>query len=165
MRKREYHGLHNTHIYKTWADMKGRCHNKNHKAFKYYGARGIKVCKKWLDSVAAFVEDMGDKPTPKHSLDRINPNGNYTPSNCRWATPSTQLRNRRKSPNKSSKYLGVRKYEYGWIASIVVNGKRKHLGTFKTEIAAAKIRDLYAFKMFGSRTNLNFKPNKNTNGS
>jgi hypothetical protein len=75
--------------------MIGRCYNQNHERFVYYGARGITVCERWRNSVEAFVSDVGPRPSPLHSLDRINNNGNYEPSNCRWATKKTQSLNRR----------------------------------------------------------------------
>lgn len=79
----------------AWSNMKTRCYNPNSANYKYYGARGITVCARWLKSFDYFLKDMGPKPTPQHSLDRINVNGNYTPKNCRWATQSQQMRNRR----------------------------------------------------------------------
>jgi hypothetical protein len=80
-----------------------RCYNKKLKEYKYYGARGISVCKRW-HNINSFVEDMGLKPK-NLSLDRINNNGNYKPSNCRWATALQQMGNTRKS--KKIKYNGV----------------------------------------------------------
>ncbi len=81
--------------YKSWCSMKGRCCNQKNKAFKDYGGRGIKVCDRWLNSFENFLADMGERPTPKHSIDRINNDGNYEPSNCRWATRLQQGRNKR----------------------------------------------------------------------
>lgn len=89
------HNLSKTSIYNTWRSMKHRCTNSNNKYYSYYGGRGIKVCDRWLNSFQNFYEDMGPKPTPLHSIDRINVNGNYEPSNCRWATPSEQQKNKR----------------------------------------------------------------------
>jgi len=77
-----------------WQDMKQRCYNKNSRGFKYYGGRGISVCNRWLESFQNFLEDMGEKPDG-FSIDRINVNGNYEPSNCKWATPKEQRDNRR----------------------------------------------------------------------
>ncbi len=82
--------------------MKDRCLNPNNLAFGRYGGRGIKICKRWLNSLFDFEKDMGPKPSPKHSLDRIDNDGNYTPKNCRWATHTQQCAN--KSPkSKMSK--------------------------------------------------------------
>lgn len=81
--------------YKTWWSMKRRCYYPEVNGYKYYGERGIKVCKRWLHSYQNFLQDMGRKPSSQHSLDRINPNGNYNPKNCRWATPSEQQKNKR----------------------------------------------------------------------
>ena len=81
--------------YGSWAMMKQRCLNPNSKNFKHWGGRGVEVCAHWRDFLC-FLADMGPKPSPKHSIDRIDVNGNYTPANCRWATPSEQRRNQRK---------------------------------------------------------------------
>lgn len=80
-------------LYDTWYHMKRRCYTKSCKEYPNYGNRGIVVCERWLSSFWDFVSDMGDKPTPKHSIDRINNDGNYEPSNCRWATTKEQARN------------------------------------------------------------------------
>lgn len=79
----------------SWRAMKNRCYNKNHKDFQNWGARGIIVCDRWLSSFENFIEDMGMKPTPKHSIDRIDNDGNYEPGNCRWATAKEQRANQR----------------------------------------------------------------------
>ena len=88
------HRMTKTPEYDAWAQMKQRCFNPNHKAYSNYGDRGITVCDRWLDS-DNFLTDMGTKPSPKHSLDRINNDGDYCPKNCRWATKAEQDNNRR----------------------------------------------------------------------
>lgn len=90
------HGMTATKEHYCWLGLKQRCTNPKSRAFKYYGQRGIRVCKAWLKSFEAFLRDMGKAPTAKHSIDRINNDGNYTPANCRWATPKQQARNRRR---------------------------------------------------------------------
>lgn len=82
--------------YRSWQAMHRRCSNKNDNKYKYYGGRGIRVCKKWK-SFEHFLADMGPKPTLKHSIDRINSNGIYAPKNCRWATSVEQNNNKRRS--------------------------------------------------------------------
>lgn len=88
------HGLYKHPLYEAWCKMKQRCYNKNHNSYKYYGERGIKVCERW-NSFENFLLDMGERPSAIHSLDRIDPNGNYEPTNCRWSTPKEQCENRR----------------------------------------------------------------------
>jgi hypothetical protein len=81
--------------YAIYKSMLNRCSNPNAEGYGYYGGRGIRVCDRWRSGFATFLEDMGKKPTPRHSIDRINVDGNYEPGNCRWATPKEQGANRR----------------------------------------------------------------------
>lgn len=87
-------------LYGVWSTMKTRCLNSNASGYGWYGARGITVCDRWANSFFAFVEDMGERPLG-YTLDRIDPNGNYEPGNCRWATWSEQVSTRR--PNGSNR--------------------------------------------------------------
>ena len=79
----------------VWINMKARCYNAKTTGFQYWGGRGIKVCERWVGSFRNFLLDMGRKPSPKHSIDRINNDGDYEPSNCRWVERKVQNRNRR----------------------------------------------------------------------
>lgn len=92
----EFGVIHKHPLYTTWNQMKSRCYYPKNNRYKHYGARGIKVCDRWLgeNGFENFVTDMGERPSNRHSLDRIDLNGDYTPTNCRWATYEEQNRNR-----------------------------------------------------------------------
>ena len=89
-------GIEHRAEYLCWWNMLDRCLNPACKTFKYYGARGITVCQRWRD-FGRFLDDMGPRPSPKHSIDRKDNDGNYEPSNCHWATRTQQAQNRRGS--------------------------------------------------------------------
>ncbi len=97
------HGMSKTRTFKSWDSMKQRCLNQNSPDYSRYGGRGITVCERWLNSFEWFLEDLGERPEGR-TLDRIDPDGNYEPGNCRWATASEQQFNRRF--NKKLEYRG-----------------------------------------------------------
>jgi hypothetical protein len=110
-----------TKEYKTWHGAKQRCTKPASRQWPHYGGRGIKMCERWIESFDNFLKDMGKVPTRSHSLERIDVNGNYEPSNCKWATATEQSRNTR----------AVR-----LTPAIVAEAKRRHLnGEIPAEMA------------------------------
>lgn len=119
-------------VYVIWSAIKARCFNPRHSSFSEYGGRGITMCIRWKQSFSAFHDDMGDRPTPKHTIERNDNSGNYEPGNCRWATRAEQNENTRQtrlltydgttlSVGKWARRLGVdrktitaRLDRYGW---------------------------------------------------
>ena len=140
--KNEQHGLSESLEYKSWAKIKQRCLNPNDKRYESYGARGITVCERWKNSFLSFLEDMGPRPSKEHSIDRINVNGNYEPSNCRWADIITQNRNKRVGKLSKSRCKGVNwdSKIKKWRVYIYISKKRISLGYFKTLEDAIKAR-------------------------
>lgn len=84
-------------LYNIWSMIKQRCNNPKHTHYNLYGGRGVKICERWTISFAHFIEDVGERPSLKHTLDRFpNKKGNYEPGNVRWATVKQQNENKRK---------------------------------------------------------------------
>ena len=142
------HGLTKHRLYDIWNQMMQRCNNSEHKYYKDYGGRGITVCDRW-HSIENFVEDMFPTFEEGLSLDRIDVDGDYEPSNCRWATKSVQARNTRllRNDNKSG-YRGIYwcKASNKWKANITFLGKKVHLGYFDTPEEGARIYDIFVIK-------------------
>ena len=109
-------------LYQTWVDINHRCYSKKDKAYKNYGGRGIIMCDSWRNSIKCFIEDMGNKPTPDHSIDRIENNGNYTKENCKWSTSTEQNNNRR---DTSDRFIvnGIAKTINEWEIQMNLSGK------------------------------------------
>lgn len=111
-------GMKTTPEYNSWKGMNRRCGTPKNPRYKDYGGRGIIVCDRWKTSFSNFFEDMGYKPTPKHSIDRIDVNGDYEPNNCRWATRSEQDRGMRK--NRWMEAFGIRRVISDWARELNV---------------------------------------------
>lgn len=105
------HGMSETPEFRVWTRMRSRCLDKNCKSYKDYGGRGIKICVRW-DAFANFFSDMGVRPSPGHSIERIENNLGYSPINCRWATKLEQARNKRN--NRFITVNGVRRCMGEW---------------------------------------------------
>ena len=135
------HGKRHTTEYSTWCDMIKRCENPRHKMFKYYGGRGIRVCRRWRASFSNFIEDVGVRPSLKHSLDRYpNKNGAYGPKNFRWATAREQAQNMRR--NRFLTAHGVTLCISEWARRIGLNESsiRGRLERGATDVEAVKVR-------------------------
>lgn len=130
------HKMTNSKEYSSWCGMKYRCHNPKCRYYKNYGGRGIIVCDKWLNSFESFIDDMGPMPEGKYSLDRIDVNGNYEPTNCRWATDHTQGRNRRN--NHWIEYQDKRMITADWAKFLGLD-----LGYFYGLLKKKSIEEIY----------------------
>ena len=106
--------------YNSWCAMKQRCYYKSNNRYDRYGGRGIVVCDRWKTNFQNFLEDMGKRPSPKHSIDRINNDGNYEPSNCRWASNLEQSNNR---SNRIIDYNGLSLTIREWSSKLGISYK------------------------------------------
>lgn len=133
---RTKHGCRHTAEYHTWLDMKQRCSNPKNSGFPNYGGRGIKVCDRWKNSFENFLSDVGERPSPNHSLDRYpDMNGDYEPNNFRWATIDQQQNNVRK--NVWIEFGGVKMTRSNWAKCLKIadSSLKNHLKT-KTMVEA-----------------------------
>lgn len=128
--------------YKIWCSMIQRCYSPKTERYSSYGGRGIRVCTRWKESFSNFIEDMGERPSKNHSIERVNVEKNYSPENCKWILLSEQGRNKRLSTKNKSGYAGVmwRERDKTYYVTIGVMGKRKWIGNFKNKEDAIKAR-------------------------
>jgi len=141
------HGKSNEKLYDVWITMRRRCHNPSSNRYVYYGKRGISVCSEWRKDFKSFYDwSLENGYTIGLTLDRIDTNGNYEPSNCRFVTRNIQNRNTKKiRKSNTSGYRGVslNKQRGRFVASIMVDNKQKFLGYFIYPWTAAYIYDSY----------------------
>ena len=144
------HGMRHTPTYKTWCSMKERCLNENSNSYQGYGSEGIKIHQLWIDSFEEFFKDMGERPEGT-SLDRIDPNGDYTPENCRWVDGSNQAFNKNLRVNNKSGKTGVKfdTKRNRWIATICQDYNTIYLGSFVSKECAVEARKQAEIKYFG----------------
>lgn len=158
------HGESYSRLHQIWCQMKTRCLCPTVNTYVYYGGRGITVCQEWIDSFEAFRDwAKANGYSDALELDRINVNGNYEPSNCRWATRVQQMRNTRKRRNaKTSKFKGVSKHSQNgcWVAQAHESRRTKNLGSFGSELKAALAYDDYVYQRDPDHAFLNFPERK-----
>ena len=139
-------------LYRTWSAMLSRCTNPNDPNYPNYGGRGIDVCERWY-KFKDFAEDMGLKPFPEATLERMDNNAGYSPTNCTWATRSDQCVNRRVFSNNTSDFTGVHQQaETGcWIARFDYENVRHAIGWYKTKEEARDARVKFLEDFFTDR--------------
>ena len=154
------HGDRYTRLYNIYQKIKQRCYNKNHTAYKLYGGSGITMCDEWYNDYTKFRDwALKNGYADNLTIDRINSNSNYEPSNCRWVDKTIQLRNRRIMKNNTTGFIGVSKIKNRnrYEASIQINKKRMKLGWFELPELAAISRDKFILENYLEDFPLNFK--------
>lgn len=139
------HGMGGEKEYIAWKGLKSRCINTNDHNYDDYGGRGIKVQESWIEDFSKFYDYIGAAPSPEHSIDRIDSNGNYEEGNVKWSTKPEQAQNTRKPKNGKNKYKWVtfHKRLQKYKAQFMMNNIIYNRGYFETEVEAAK--DVYSF--------------------
>lgn len=142
---RERHGMFGTPEYNSWLGMKNRVLNPNHQSYNNYGGRGIKISDRWVNSFLNFYSDVGPRPGPGYSIDRIDNDGNYEPGNVKWSTRKEQNSNKRVyalASNNKSGVKGVTPFRNKWRSTVRVDGKNIQIAVSDTiEEAALKIEE------------------------
>ena len=153
----------------VWANIKQRCFNNKHPSYPRYGGRGITMYEPWIHNFKAFHQYIGDKPSPELSIERIDNDGNYEPGNIKWATRKEQNRNKThkgggKRMSNAERYrvyyngLSGISYRHScvndnkrWLVTLMIDGKRKSMGLYKTREEAKMALRNYASVYFGDK--------------
>lgn len=149
------HGMCKSPEYKSYRKMIERCYYKKQSSYSYYGGRGIKVCERWLMSFDNFFKDMGLKPSNNHSLDRLDVNGNYEPSNCRWATKKEQSNNTRR--NVIYEYNGKSMTQSQWAEHLGISHEKISRHISENNVGIGEIVEYVRLNGSKSRIRLNKK--------
>lgn len=126
--------------YRSWQMMKNRCLNPRALDWAYYGGRGITVCAAWVDSFETFLSDMGRRPSPAHTLDRINSDAEYGPQNCRWADRRTQSRNRKFA--RDITWNGVTMKSWEWAEYFRIGIRTIHAYVWRLSTGRMSLSDI-----------------------
>lgn len=147
------HGLTQDPLFTVWKLIKERCSNPKHKSYKYYGGKGIVLYGEWVKDFKKFysyiTEELGQKPSKRHTLDRKDSTKNYEPGNLRWALPTLQAFNKGHKPNKYARGVKLFKRNGKFVARISKNNKRHYLGYFDTVEEANAAYNKAALELFG----------------
>lgn len=142
VRRSSVHGMYQTSEYEAWRSMRQRISNSKRKGYDNYGGRGIKICDRWLESFENFYEDMGPKPSKSHSVEREDVNGNYEPSNCKWATWKEQANNKRDTSFLTVGPFRMRVNEWSEVMNVEYNTILTRLRRGWTPHRAVKARPI-----------------------
>lgn len=147
---------HRGRLYRVWESMRSRCNRPTCRDYPEYGGRGISVCGEWSCFSAFRNWSLANGYCAGSTIDRKNNDGPYSQENCRWTTRSRQSQNRRKLGLYASAFKGVFAQREKWFARITIEYQVRHLGTFESEVDAARAYDAAALELFGPDAKLNF---------